>query len=264
MMRSFEPDGDQLHSSCVVRSSSYMSGSSPDLLPSLSIDDCSMCRSGRIYKTTTEAITHLKTNHFRSAYGSDHYLRTYWTKSADMVRRHWTNHHHLRLVELYIDYLTMLLGRAKAIHERTAHRGDGDAGCTLPRGLVECFETITLFTVQISTIAFGMQEEIEFMDSLPAGDLDLRIYEYALTRLGHLGKIAQQAMSRAETALIRSDPTAIVELGPAGPDLLIAVMLHNVQKRALLPDDERRNYALYHNYASRLVRYGSYAEITMH
>ncbi|KAJ4399435.1 hypothetical protein N0V91_009444 [Didymella pomorum] len=58
-------------------------------------------------------------------------------------------------------------------------------------------------------------------------------------------------MSRAETALIRSDPTAVVELGPAGPDLLIAVMLQNVRARSLLPDEER-NYDMYHKYASKL------------
>lgn len=255
MMQPFKPEGGSPQSSCVVRRFDDSSGSSNHPLPDLALEDCPACKAGHVYRSAAEAIMHLKATHFRYVYRhtSDIHLHAHWIRSAYVVRRHLTNHHHLRLMELYIDYLTILHARAKGIHERTALRGDGDAGCTLPRGLVECFETITLFTVQISTIAFGMESEIEYRSSLPADDRDLQMNDYALTRLGHLGKTAQQAMSRAEKALILSDPAATVELGPAGPDLLIAVVLQNIQKRALLPDDEQRNYALYHNYASRLV-----------
>lgn len=237
----------------MIRETEDVSRLNSDLAPSIPISDCPACKTGHIYKSPADAITHLRTTHFRSVNRPDDSLGTGWTQSADSIRRRLLNRHHLRLVDLYKDYLKDLYKRAKAIHDRTSSRDDGDAGCTLPRGLVECFETIILFTVQIRTIAYGMQEEVECKDVLPANDFNLRMYDYAFLRLGHLGEAAKLAMSRAETALIRSDPTAVVELGPAGPDLLIAVMLQNVRARSLLPDEER-NYDMYHKYASKLVR----------
>ena len=255
-MDPFELDDEASQRLCVIRRLNDPNDSYNDLpLPYVALEACVGCKTGHVYSSTADAIEHLRAVHFRHARRDlrDGHLRAHWIQSANQIRSDLTNDHHVRLVELYISYLAMLHSQAKKIHERTASKGDGDAGCTLPRGLVECFETITLFVVQIKTIAFGIQSEIWCRLLLPAEDSELRMDDYALTRLGDLGKAAQQAMTRAEKALILADPAATVELGSAGPELLIAVLLQNVQKRALLLDDDQRNYALYHKYASRLV-----------
>ncbi|KAJ4318884.1 hypothetical protein N0V94_004214 [Neodidymelliopsis sp. IMI 364377] len=59
-------------------------------------------------------------------------------------------------------------------------------------------------------------------------------------------------MTRAEKVLMLSDPAAFVEFGPAGPELLIAVLLQNVRKRALLDGEDQGINTLYHKYASGL------------
>lgn len=257
MIETLELDVGSSQHLCVVRQPSSPSGSHEiPIPPAVALEHCVSCRAGQVYGSTAEAVAHLRIVHFRHQRRSvhDEYLRAHWVQNANQIRSDLTNNHHIRLAELYIDYLRMLYSRANKIHERTASRGDGDAGCTLPGGLVDCFETITLFFVQISTITFGTQSEFKLRMTLPMEEMGLQMDDYALTRLGDLGKAAQQAMTRAEKALVLSDPAATVEIGPAGPGSLLIVLLQNVQKRALLQGENQRNYALYHEYASGLVR----------
>jgi hypothetical protein len=85
-------------------------------------------------------------------------------------------------------------------------------------------------------------------------ELKTQSIEDALARLGELVQRAQASMTRAEKTLALSDPeTNMLSMGAAGPELLVSVILHNIQKRQLLTDVDMDVNQLYQEYTSKLV-----------
>jgi Mg2+ and Co2+ transporter CorA len=184
----------------------------------------------------------------------------YWVRTEDQVRKELFNKHQLRLLQICLNYLKVLYNRADKIHQGISLEDQGDlAKYQLPNDLVDCFEATALFIMQSAMSLKTTKNEMNSWQHVPGiafEELQTPAIEAALERLGELGQSAQTSMTRAEKILALSDPeTSMMSMGVAGPELLVAVILHNLQKRPLLQDVDMDVNQLYQEYTSKLVSF---------
>jgi hypothetical protein len=184
----------------------------------------------------------------------------YWVRTEDQVRKELFNKHQLRLLQICLNYLKVLYNRADKIHQGISLEDQGDlAKYQLPNDLVDCFEATALFIMQSAMSLKTTKNEMNSWQHVPGisfEELQTPAIEAALERLGELGQSAQTSMTRAEKILALSDPeTSMMSMGVAGPELLVAVVLHNLQKRPLLQDVDMDVNQLYQEYTSKLVSF---------
>jgi hypothetical protein len=164
----------------------------------------------------------------------------------------------LRLLQICHNYLKVLFTRADKIHQGISLDDQDDAArYQLPNDLVDCFEATALFIMQSVTSLEITEYEMrrwQHVPGTPLGELRTRTIEVALARLGELGQSAQASMTRAEKTLALSDPeTNMLSMGTAGPELLVCVIFHNMQKKQLLHDVDMDVNQLYQECTSKLV-----------
>jgi hypothetical protein len=181
-------------------------------------------------------------------------------RTEDQIRREFFNKHQLRLLQICHNYLKILFTRADKIHQGISLDDQTDtAKYQLPNDLVDCFEATVLFVMQSVTSLEITENEMfrwQHVPGTPLGELKTRAIEIALARLGELGQSAQASMTRAEKTLALSDPeTNMLSMGTAGPELLVCVIFHNIQKKQLLENVEMDVNQLYQECTSKLVCY---------
>jgi hypothetical protein len=179
-------------------------------------------------------------------------------RTEDQVRKELFNKHQLRLLQICLNYLKVLYNRADKIHQGILLEDqDNLARYQLPNDLVDCFEATALFIMQSATSLRTTKNEMQLWQHVPGiafDELQTPAIQAALERLGELGQSAQASMTRAEKTLALSDPeTDTMSMGAAGPELLVAVILHNIQKKPILQDVDLDVNQLYQEYTSKLV-----------
>jgi hypothetical protein len=184
----------------------------------------------------------------------------YWVRTEDQVRKELFNKHQLRLLRICLNYLKVLYNRADKIHQGILLEDqDAIAKYQLPNDLVDCFEATALFIMQTAMSLKITKNEMRLWQHVPGtafDELHTPAIKAALERLGELGQSAQASMTRAEKTLALSDPeTNMMSMGAAGPELLVAVLLHNIQKKRLLQDVDMDANQLYQEYTSKLVSF---------
>jgi hypothetical protein len=176
-------------------------------------------------------------------------------RTEDQVRKELFNKHQLRLLQICLNYLKVLYNRADKIHQGILLEDQDDlARYQLPNDLVEA---TALFIMQSATSLRTTKNEMQLWQHVPGvafDELQTPAIQAALERLGELGQSAQASMTRAEKTLALSDPeTDTMSMGAAGPELLVAVILLNIQKKPILQDVDLDVNQLYQEYTSKLV-----------
>jgi hypothetical protein len=179
-------------------------------------------------------------------------------RTEDQLRKELFNKHQLRMLRICLNYLKVLYNRADKIHQGILLEDQNDvAKYQLPNDLVDCFEATALFVMQSAKSLKTTKNEMNLWQHVPGitfDELQTPAIKAALERLGELGQSAQASMTRAEKTLALSDPeTNMMSMGPAGPELLVAIVLHNIQKKQLLRNVDMDVNQLYQEYTSKLV-----------
>jgi len=89
--------------------------------------------------------------------------------------------------------------------------------------------------------------------------------QHALDKLAELGQSAQASMTKAEKTLALADPERnTINMGPAGPELLVAIILQNLQKRPALDGVDMEINQLHQEHTSKLVSKLQNPEASLH
>jgi hypothetical protein len=248
---------------------------SPPLLP---LRDCPACNDGHTYKAVHDAVSHLKSLHFtydRSLSQFVHPPSTYraqptyrlFVRSLNDVRKEVASKQQLNLLRICLHHLNVLVARAEKIHSGMSPQDQaGGIRYQLPDELVDCFEETALFLMQTATSVVAIGNEMRTWQHVPGksiDDLDTIVVRSALEKLGELGQSAQTAMTKAEKTLALSGTEAtMVSVGPAGPELLVSIVLQTVRKNHLVNGVNMDVNQLYQEYTSKLVSKMSNTEDT--
>jgi hypothetical protein len=239
---------------------------SPPLLP---LRECPACNDGHMYKSIEDAVSHLKTAHFKydtSVSQFVHPPRTYRTqptyrlfvRALNDVRNELASKQQLGLLRICLNHLNILVARAEKIHSVMSHEEQaGSVRYQLPDDLVNCFEETALFVMQTATSLVAIGNETRTWQPVPGkaiDDLETPAVRSALDKLGELGQSAQASMTKAEKTLALSGTDAItVSMGAAGPELLLAIVLQTIRKKHLIDGVNMDSNQLYQEYTSKLV-----------
>ncbi|KAF1832236.1 hypothetical protein BDW02DRAFT_503407 [Decorospora gaudefroyi] len=230
--------------------------------PLLAFQDCTACREGHLYKSPADAVSHLKAVHFHyeTSLTQLAHLQTtyrYFVRTETDVRNELANKQQLGLLRICLNYLKTLVARAEKIHAGVNNERPAGVKYQLPDDLVDCFEATALFLMQTATSVVAIEEEMRRWQHVPGKaieELNTATVQYALEKLAELGQLAQASMTKAEKtlALAGAVETNIVNMGPAGPELLLSILLQTLQRKPLLGGVDMDVNQLYQEYTSKL------------
>ncbi|EFQ90083.1 hypothetical protein PTT_13401 [Pyrenophora teres f. teres 0-1] len=229
--------------------------------PSIPFADCTLCNGGHIHRSTQDAVSHLKTVHFKYRTSLDqlaHLQTTYrwFVRTETDLRNEFANKQQLSLLRICLNYLNALVARAQKIYTGIAHESGPDPSYQLPDDLIDCFEGTALFLMQATASVKAIEKEMLRWQYVPGGaveELNTPAVQHALDKLAQLGQSAQASMTKAEKTIALADPEKnTVSIGPAGPQLLVATILQNLQRRPVLDGVDMEINQLYQEQTSKL------------
>jgi len=241
--------------------------------PKIAFADCTLCKGGHIHRSAQDAVSHLKTVHFRykSHLRQLAHLQTthrWFVRTETDLRNEFANKQQLSLLRICLNYLNALVARAEKIHAGIAHEGGSASNYQLPDDLIDCFEGTALFLMQAAASVKAIEKEMLRWQHVPGKvveELNTPAVQHALDKLAELGQSAQASMTKAEKTLALADPERnTINMGPAGPELLVAIILQNLQKRPALDGVDMEINQLHQEHTSKLVSKLQNPEASLH
>ncbi|KAF2186966.1 hypothetical protein K469DRAFT_662874 [Zopfia rhizophila CBS 207.26] len=231
--------------------------------PSRSFEDCPRCHRGSIFRTPEDGIRHLAQHHFPSIPESEMEAKIdmlyNWLRNEDQLRIELQYEHQLRILRHCLSCFTQLCNRARDIRDGVISNSYAKPEHPLPKHLVICFEASTVFMMQTAALINLVKQELRKWH-YTTGTLDIRFESKTITdafgRLQDVGNKAHTTLARAEKRILlmsRADlGSDTVNLAPAGPELLLAIICQNLQNRQLVDSAEMNINELYQSYLSKL------------
>ncbi|KAL7770335.1 hypothetical protein CFE70_000268 [Pyrenophora teres f. teres 0-1] len=194
--------------------------------------------------TSLDQLAHLQTTY------------RWFVRTETDLRNEFANKQQLSLLRICLNYLNALVARAQKIYTGIAHESGPDPSYQLPDDLIDCFEGTALFLMQATASVKAIEKEMLRWQYVPGGaveELNTPAVQHALDKLAQLGQSAQASMTKAEKTIALADPEKnTVSIGPAGPQLLVATILQNLQRRPVLDGVDMEINQLYQEQTSKL------------
>ncbi|KAJ4295507.1 hypothetical protein N0V90_007520 [Kalmusia sp. IMI 367209] len=213
------------------------------------------------YRVIKKATEHLKRHHFqeghndRTAFLLDEHDYYGWICTEGHLRNEVRIERQLSLLRSCLPTLTILRDSAAKIHrEIVTDRQKRSKDLALPTNLVRCFEETALYIIQTAVMFVGIKDECRASDITDLlEEKEAQGVHYGLLELVKLGRSAQQSMTDAEKSFARSDSgSGMVNMRPAGPEFLVAMICQNLQERRVLSGSKLDINGLYQQHTSKL------------
>ena len=227
----------------------------PTFLPTEFIADCESCRTRTKYRTTSQALEHLRQHHFVSQPVSTDELKQ-WIANTQHLWDYQICADAQKLIDTMLQHCIQLQMLKDEIRHGVCVDGKFvDSLYSLPSGLVKAFQRILILIVYVAhtcSVAYKQYERSRG-DASPSTFIDI----YYTHHIEILGYGAEGSFDTAKDDLLlmsgADDYSRGIAYEAVGPEYVVLLLLNDLLARTNA-EEELRLHKTYREYAMRLVR----------